>query len=99
MMEDMKSEEHRPRTFPNVLGHPGAHVTAGRSPAHQRSLPSSKTYSEVKVQQALAQAEHTLTNIRNLRRTLEPFNSAVLGAAINSAEHEIQNIVYRLRGH
>lgn len=64
-----------------------------------RSIPSSLSYTEVKIQQALAQAEQVLANIRELRRSLEPFNAAVLGAAVNSAESEVQNIVYRLKGH
>lgn len=81
----------------HVLGH----VTAGRTEAHEqtRVLKSSLSYTEVRIQQALAQAETTLAHVRNLRRALEPFNAAPLGAAINSAESEVQNIVYRLRGH
>jgi hypothetical protein len=78
---------------------PKGHVTAGRSPAHETApLPTSLSYVTVKRQQALACAEKTLADVRELRRRLEPFNAAVLGAAVNSAEAEVQNIVFRLKG-
>lgn len=47
-------------------------------------------------QQALACAEKTLTDVRELRRKLEPFNAAFLGAAVNAAELEVQSIRHRL---
>jgi hypothetical protein len=76
------------------------HVTAGRTQAHQQgTLPTSLSRSEVLAQQARAQADRTLAEVRLLRRRLEPFNAAPFGAAINSAEAEVQSIVHRLREH